>query len=712
MQLTATVKTIDMGDGNIITIETGKMARQAHGSIILRCKKAVLLCTVVSNYEAKEGQSFFPLTVEYQEKFASAGRIPGGFLRREGRISNAEVLVSRLIDRAIRPLFPDGYMNETQVLVSQISYDEEVLSDALAGLAVSAALTISDIPFDGPISEVRVAKVDGNLVINPSPAQLEKATLEIIVGATEKDVTMVEGEADECSEDELIEAIKAGHEAIKIQIAGQLALAAECGKEKREVEPVPTDEAMQKEIETYFSNKVLEVAKSFSGKKERKEALTAIKDAYWEQFSEEQLEEMNVDLAKEYIYKTEKEVIRNMVLQEQIRLDGRKKDEIRPLWMEIDTLPTPHGSALFTRGETQSLTTVTFGTKTDSQLIDKPQGLSYDNFYLHYNFPPFCTGEAKPMRGTSRREIGHGNLAFRSINQMMPEGNDNPYTIRVVSDILESNGSSSMATVCAGSLALMDAGVPLKKHVSGIAMGMIANDKGDYAILSDILGDEDHLGDMDFKVTGTRDGICACQMDIKVDGLPYNVLAEALEQAKAGRNHILDAMEKTIAEPRAEVKDHAPRIESFDIPKDMIGAVIGPGGKVIQDIQEKSGATVNIEEIKEEGIGRVYIYASDSNALNTANNMIKGIVAVPEVGEVYESVVKSIMPYGAFVEILPGKQGLLHISEISWERIEKMEGVFKEGDTVKVKLLDIDNRGKMKLSRKATLERPARKEKA
>ncbi len=707
MQLPTFSKTITLNNKNI-TIETGKMARQAHGAVTVKCGNAVLLATVVSNKEVKEGAGFFPLTVQYQEKFASAGRIPGSFQRREGRISNYEILVSRLIDRAIRPLFPDGYMNETQVLITLVSFDEEVMPDALAGLAASAALTISDIPFNGPISEVRVAKIGDNFVVNPTRSELENASLEVIVGATEADVTMVEGEAKECSEEDLIEAIKTGHAAIKEQCKTQIALAEECGKVKREIAIAEGDETLKNTIENACKEGIYEVAKSGLSKPERKEGFKKVKQAFLDTFSEEELEELNTDLFEEYYYKLEKETIRDMVLTDKTRLDGRAFDEIRGLNIEVDTLPSPHGSALFTRGETQSLTTVTLGTKSDEQLIDKPEGVSFNRFMLHYNFPPFCTGEAKPIRGTSRREIGHGNLAWRSIKQMMPSEEANPYTIRVVSDILESNGSSSMATVCAGSLALMDAGVKMKKHVSGIAMGMIADDKGRYAVLSDILGDEDHLGDMDFKVTGTKDGICACQMDIKVDGLSYEVLAEALSQAKKGRIHILDAMENTIAAPRENVKPHAPRIISMDIPGEFIGAVIGPGGKVIQELQEKTQTQINIEEIKEDGtsIGRVYIYATNEDNLKAAKKKIDGITAIPEVGETYEAEVKSIMPYGAFVEFLPGKQGLLHISEISWTRLENMDGVMSEGDSVKVKLLDIDNKGRFKLSRKVLLPKP------
>lgn len=698
-------KTIEIPNCKPITIETGKLARQAHGAVTVTCGKTILLATAVSNAEAKPDQSFFPLTVDYQEKFAAAGRIPGSFLRREGRLSDYEILVSRIIDRCIRPLFPDGYLNETQVLVSVISLDTEVPGDALAGLAASAALCISDIPFDGPISEVRVAKIDGELVANPSSSQLEKATLEIIVGGSSRDVNMVEGESKECSEEELIEAIKFGHNIIKTHCAIQEALAKECGKPKREIIPGEEDLELYERVKAACQAKILEASSAALPKGERKEKFKAVKNEFLESISEEEMETFNTKLFEEYYSKIEKETIRNMVLDTRKRLDGRNTDEIRPLYMEIDNLPSPHGSSLFTRGETQSLTTVTLGTKDDEQLVDKPEGLSKNNFMLHYNFPPFCTGEAKPMRGTSRREVGHGNLAMRSIKQMLPVGLDNPYTIRVVSDVLESNGSSSMATVCAASLALMDSGIPFKKHVSGIAMGMIADDKGRYAVLSDILGDEDHLGDMDFKVTGTKDGICGCQMDIKVDGMSYEVLAEALAQAKKGRLHILNHMEKTIAEPRPEVKPHTPRVISFEIPGDTIGAVIGTGGKIIQELQSSTGTVITIEEFKDRKptIGKVSIYGPNIEAINAAERKVKGIIAVPEPGEVYDAVVKSIMDYGAFVEFLPGKQGLLHISEISWNRINSMEGIYKEGDVVKVKLLEIDKQGRYKLSAKALI---------
>lgn len=699
-------KTIDLGDGKPITIETGKMAKQADGSVTVQCGNTILLCTVVSATEAKPGQSFFPLSVDYREQFAAAGRIPGSFQRREARISNDEILTSRIVDRAIRPLFPDGYLNETQLLVTVISYDTEVLPEALAGLAASAALTISDIPFAGPISEVRVAKVNGKNVINPTPAEIKEATLEIIVGATYENVTMVEGEALECSEEELIDAIKAGHAAIKVHCQAQNELKELCGKPTREIEPIEIDEELYKAIEAHCTPGILEVSNGALSKPERKAGLKAVKESYLATYTEEELEELDTDKISEYYSKVEKEVIRKFVLDTMKRLDGRATDEIRDLNIEVDTLPTPHGSALFTRGETQALATVTLGNKKDEQLVDNLLGVNFNNFMLHYNFPPFSVGEARPMRGPGRREIGHGNLAERSLKNMLPPAEENPYTVRIVSDVLESNGSSSMATVCAGSLALMDAGLPIKKHVSGIAMGMIADSDGRYAILSDILGDEDHLGDMDFKVTGTRDGICACQMDIKVDGLSYEVLGKALDQAKKGRFHLLDALENTIAAPRAEMKPHVPRTSIMDIPKDFIGAVIGPGGKVIQEMQEKTQTTINLEEIKEEGVGRITIYGVNKHDIEAAISEIKKIVAVPEVGDIYDAKVIAIQTYGAFVEFMPGKQGLLHISQIKWERLNSMEGILTEGENIKVKLMGIDDKGRFKLSHKVLIPKP------
>ncbi len=704
-------KSIDLGDGKVITLETGKMARQADGAVLLRMGKLALLATVVSSKEVREGQGFFPLSVDYQERFASTGRIPGSFQRREGRLGDHEILISRLVDRTIRPLFPDGYLNETQVIVTMLSADENIESDALAGFAASAALTISDVPFDGPISEVRVVRKEGEFIVNPSKEELEGVDMDIIMGATEENVMMVEGEMMECSEEDLVEAIKVGHEVIKQMCQVQNELRAEAGKEKREVIPVEIDEDLMKQISDLAKDKIYEVAKSGSEKHERKEKFKAISDEVMEHFEDEvgEGEEMDKTLKaniKEYFHKLEKKVIRTMILDEQIRLDGRALDEVRELNLEVDLLASPHGCSLFCRGETQAIATVTLGSKLDEKLVDKASGLTKDRFLLHYNFLPFSTGEAKFLRSPGRREIGHGNLAMRSLKIVLPPDEENPYTIRIVSDILESNGSSSMATVCSGSMALMDAGVPIKTGVSGIAMGMIS-DGEKVAVLTDILGDEDHLGDMDFKVTGTKDGICAVQMDIKVDGLPYEVLTAALHQANAGRNHILDQMNEVISEPREELKPHSPRIEMMHIGKEYIGAVIGTGGKVIQEIQKETSSTINIEELETGDQAKVTIYATDKDSIEKAKAWIKGIVAEPEVGEVYEAVVKSVMPYGAFVEFMPGKQGLLHISEISWKRLESMDDVLNEGDKVKVKLTGVDKRsGKFRLSRKVLMENP------
>ncbi len=696
-------QTVDYGNGRTATIETGKLARQADGSVVVRSGNCILLATAVAAETPKEGIDFFPLTVEYQEKFAAAGRIPGSFHRREGRASDYEVLICRIVDRAIRPMFADNFKNDTQVLIYLISSDEEVEPDTLVGLAASAALSISSIPFEGPISEVRVTKIDGKFVVNPTPKENERAELSVIIAGTIENILMVEGEAKEASEADLIAAIKVGHEVIIKQCNAQIELQKKCGKTKIVVAAPLEDEALKERIKVFAETRIHEIAKSATGKHERKASLKKIKEDYLAAVSEEELQSFNKELFSKYFSKLEKTTIRNTVLNDRIRLDGRKTDEIRPLAMEIDILPSPHGSALFTRGETQSLTTVTLGSKQDEQMIDKAEELTFSKFLLHYNFPPFSTGEVKMLRGTSRREVGHGNLALRSLKQMLPSEDENPYTIRVVSDILESNGSSSMATVCAGSLALMDAGIPFRKHISGIAMGMIAED-GKYAILSDILGDEDHLGDMDFKVTGTKDGICGVQMDLKVDGLSYEVLAEALDQAKRGRLHILEAMQKCIPSHREDLKPHTPRAESINIPKEFIGAVIGPGGKIIQDIQEKTNTVITIEENKEKGIGKVTVLSNNKDNMKAAWDRIKSIVAVPEVGDVYEAEVKSIMPYGAFVEFLPGKQGLLHISEVSHDRLDSLEGVLKEGEKVMVKLMGVDSKtGKFKLSRKALM---------
>lgn len=703
-------KVIDLGDGRQIILQTGKLARQADGAVLLKMGKTMLLATVVSAKEAKEDTDFMPLSVEYKEKYASSGRIPGGFLKREARPSDYEILVSRLVDRALRPLFPDDFHAETFVTINLISADMDIIPDALAGLAASAALTVSDIPFNGPISEVRVARIDNKFVINPAASQMENADLDLIVGATYDNILMVEGEMKEVSEADMLEAIKVAHEAIKIHCKAQMEFAEELDKNtKREYDREIKDEDLKKKIwdETY--EKCYDAAKSSTANKHAREnAFEAIVTEYLAQYSEE--DEINKALVKKYFHDVVKEAARRLVLDDEIRLDGRKTDEIRPIECEIDPLPATHGSALFTRGETQSLTTVTLGTKLDEKIIDDVLNQGTEKFTLHYNFPPFSTGEAKPVRGVSRREIGHGNLAHRALKNMMPPDEENPYAVRVVSDILESNGSSSMATVCAGTLALMDAGIKIRKPVSGIAMGLITDPKTNkYAILSDILGDEDHLGDMDFKVAGTRDGITATQMDIKVEGLSYEILTKALEQARIGRMHILDIMLKTISEPRPELKPHAPRIEMFSIPKDMIGALIGPGGKVIQEIQRVTGATIVVEEIN--GRGDVNVFGENKEVISAAVDWIKKIVAVPEVGQVYKGKVKTIVQFGAFVEILPNKDGLLHISEIDWKKIKSVDEVLKEGDEIEVKLIDIDPKsGKLKLSRKVLLPRPPRPE--
>ncbi len=697
-------RTFDIGNGQNVTIETGMLARQADGSALVKCGETMVLATVVSSKEAKVGQDFFPLSVDYREKFASSGRIPGSFLRREGRISDPEILISRLVDRAIRPLFPDGYMNETQMLIYVISQDPEIPGENIAGLAASAALTISDIPFAGPISEVRVCKIDGEYVVNPPQSDTDRATLDIVVGATEENILMVEGEAKEAQEEEFIEAILKGHEAVKVHCRALKALAEEIGVVKRDFAAPVYPEGLEERVAAACESGILEIAKSALGKQERSAGLKEIKKSFLDSIPEEEQETFDYKAFGEIYHNLEWKTIRSVVLQDRIRLDGRKLDEVRPLYMDVNYLPSPHGSALFTRGETQSLTTVTLGSKQDEQLVDKAVGIEFKKFLLHYNFLPFSTGETKPMRGPSRREIGHANLALRALKNMLPAEEENPYTIRVVSDILESNGSSSMATVCAGSLALMDAGIQVRKHVSGIAMGMISS--GDnYAILSDILGDEDHLGDMDFKVTGTKEGITACQMDIKVDGLSMDVMREALDQAKRGRLHILNHMEACIPSPRPELKPHTPRAHVMEVNKEFIGAIIGPGGKIIQDIQDKTNTEVTIEEIKERGVGRVIILSNNKDNMEAAIARIEGIVAVPEVGEIYDGIVKSVVSFGAFVEFLPGKEGLVHISEMSHSRVNAMEDVIKEGDSLKVKLIGIE-KGKHKLSHKALLPRP------
>ncbi len=701
-------KKIDLGDGKVITLETGKLAKQADGSVVVRMGDTMLLATVVARSEVKEGQSFLPLSVDYQEKYAAAGRFPGGFFKREARPSEHEILISRLVDRALRPMFPDFYQAETQVLISLISAGKDTLPDALAGLAASAALSVSDIPFDGPISEVRVARIGNEFVVNPGITELESADINMIIAGTLDNIVMVEGEMQEVSEQEMLEAIKKGHEVIKLQCQAQIDLAKEVSKSqpKREYPPVETDEELHARMNEELYQKLYDVtAQIITDKKERRNAYDEVLTTFKESLPEE-IQEEKAGLIKSYYGEIQKNAIRNFVLEKQTRIDGRKPNEIRPIWTEVDYLPAAHGSAIFTRGETQSLTTVTLGTKLDEQTIDGAVIEGKSKFLLHYNFPPFCTGEVKMMRFTSRREIGHGNLAMRALRPILPDGNDNPYTIRLVSDILESNGSSSMATVCAGTMALMDAGIKINKPVSGIAMGMIADpETGKYSVLSDILGDEDHLGDMDFKVTGTTDGITACQMDIKIDGLRYEVLEEALAQAKEGRVHILQEMAKTIAGPRTDYKSHVPRIVKLTVPKEFIGAIIGPGGKVIQELQKESGSTIVIEEVGDYGV--VDIVSEDKNSIDYVVDRIKGIIAVPEIGQVYQGTVKSVVPFGMFIEILPGKEGLLHISEIEWRRLEKVEdGGFKAGDEIEVKLLDVDKKtGKLKLSRKALLPR-------
>ncbi len=699
-----------MGNGTQIELSTGKLAKQADGAVVLKQGDTMLLATVVSAKEAKSGVDFLPLSVDYQEKYAATGRIPGGFLRREARLSDYEVLISRLVDRALRPLFPENYHADTQVAISLISADKDIMPDALAGLAASAAIAVSDIPFNGPISEVRVAKIDGQLVINPKLSELEKATLEFIVAGSAQDIGMVEGEAKEISEAEMVEAIAFAHEAIKKQVAAQVELANLVGKTvKREYNHEPENLELRDAIFAATYDKVYAIAKSASAKHDRSENFAKIAEEYRATMPEE-LDDDTAFLFKKYFHDVQYDAVRNLVLDEGIRLDGRNVRTVRPIWSEIDYLPAAHGSAVFTRGETQSLTSVTLGAKDDEQMIDGAFINGYNKFILHYNFPAFSTGEVRPNRGPGRREVGHGNLAMRSLKQVLPADSENPYTIRVVSDILESNGSSSMATVCAGTLALLDAGVKLKAPVSGIAMGLISDEKtGKYAILSDILGDEDHLGDMDFKVTGTEKGIVACQMDLKINGLKWEVLTQALDQAKEARLHILGEMKKTISAPREDYKPHAPRIVQLLIDKEFIGAVIGPGGKIIQEMQRETGATISIEEVDNKGV--VQVFADNKAAIDDAVGRIKAIASKPEIGETYEGKVKSIMPFGAFVEIMPGKDGLLHISEIDWKRLETMDGIFKEGDKVTVKLLDIDKQGKMKLSRKALLPRPPKEDK-
>jgi polyribonucleotide nucleotidyltransferase len=704
-------KTFDIGDGREVTIETGRLARQADGSVTVRMGNSILLATVVATEEPKPGQEFFPLSVDYMEKFASAGRIPGSFFKREGRLNDYEVLTSRLIDRALRPLFPEDYFCEVQVIVTLISSDAEIMPDAMACLAASAALAVSTIPIKEIISEVRVSRINGQFKINPTRTEMQQSDMDFIVAATMENIMMVEGEAKECSEDDLVQALGVAHDAIRVQIKAQAELRDMVGVGPKRDYPKPQqNEALRQRVEEFARERMEADARGRLPKAERKENYKKIYEDLKEVLRQEANLPEGEDIAddikkmvKNYLSDLQYHVVREMILNDRVRLDGRGLEDVRPLDMEVDVLPTPHGAALFTRGETQSLTTVTLGTPLDELLVESAAASEYSKFILHYNFPPFSTGEVKFLRGPGRREVGHGNLALRSLKQMMPSG-DFAYTVRVVSDILESNGSSSMATVCAGSLALMDAGVPFRKHVAGVAMGLIT-ESGKYAVLTDILGDEDHLGDMDFKVTGTRDGICGIQMDIKVDGLPLEVMKNALQQANRGRMHILDAMHNCIAEARSDVKGHAPRMIKLFIDREYIGAVIGPQGKIIQEIQRETGTTINIEEKNNQG--EVGIFGANKEGVDKAVSWIKGIVSVPEVGEEYEATVKTIQPYGAFVEFMPGKQGLLHISEVSWKRLESLEGVLNEGDVVKVKLTGTDPKtGKFKLSRKVLLPKP------
>ncbi|MBS1685536.1 MAG: polyribonucleotide nucleotidyltransferase [Bacteroidetes bacterium] len=706
-------KTVDLGGGRTVEIETGRLAKQADGSVVVKYGKTMILATACADVNAKEGVDFMPLTVEYQEKFAAAGKFPGGFFKREARPSENEILTSRLVDRALRPLFPDDYHANVVVHLTLISADENELPDALACLAASSALAVSTIPFNGPISECRVAKINGQLVINPSKSDVEgpNTTLDMIVAATEKSIVMVEGEMAEVSEAEMVEAIAYAHEAIKKQVAVILELQAEAGTAtKRTYSHETHDEELRTKIHAHAYDKYVEIAsKGLADKHQRKELFDAVQAEFEATLTPEELKE-KAFLIGQYFHHEEKEAVRWTMLNKTVRLDGRKMNEIRPIWCEVGYLPSPHGSAIFTRGETQSLTTVTLGTSLDAQTVDGVVINEEKKFMLHYNFPPFSTGEARTPRGTSRRETGHGNLAFRALQKVMPA--DIPYVVRVVSDILESNGSSSMATVCAGTLALMDAGIKIAAPVSGIAMGLVTDNGGKHAILSDILGDEDHLGDMDFKVCGTAKGITACQMDIKIDGLSKELLTAALEQAKEGRLHILSKLVETMPQPNADYKPHAPKIEVMFVANEYIGAIIGPGGKIIQEMQKTTGTTITISE-EADGRGRVEVFGPNADSVNAALRIIKGIVATPEVGEVYEATVKSIMPYGAFVEFMPGKQGLLHISEISHKRLETMDGVLKEGEVIKVKLLDVDQKtGKFKLSRKVLLPKEEKKAEA
>ena len=697
---------IALGDGRTISIETGKLAKQADGAVVVQMGNAMLLATVVANKEAGEGVDFLPLTVDYREKFAAAGRFPGGFFKREARPSDQEILTMRLVDRVLRPLFPKEYYCEVQVMIQLMSHDENVMPDALAGLAASACLAVSDIPFDGPISEVRVGRINGSFIINPSAQQLAESDMDIMVGASKEFVAMVEGEMDEVSEKDMADAIHFAHEAIKVQIGAQERLREKVGKTIRTYEVPQENEEVAKKIYDFCYDKCYAIAKENTTKHERSDKFDAVKEACKALFTEEELEEYD-KLVSKYFSKAQKEAVRNLILNEDLRLDGRNTKQIRPIWCEVGYLPSPHGSAIFTRGETQSLTTVTLGTSREANVIDIPSEQGEERFYLHYNFPPFSTGEARPLRGTSRREVGHGNLAQRALKRMIPE--DCPYTVRVVSEILESNGSSSMATVCAGTLALMDAGIQMKKPVSGIAMGLIT-DGDKYAVLSDILGDEDHLGDMDFKVTGTKDGITACQMDIKIKGLTYEILEKALEQAREGRMHILGKITETIDQPNPTVKPHAPKIVRLEMPKEYIGAFIGTGGKNIQDLQARTKTTIVVEEVGELGI--VEILGTDADGIQEAVDAVYHVSFEPVEGEVYKVRVARLVEFGAFVEFVPGKDSLLHVSEIAWERVEKPSDVLKEGDIIEVKYLGIDPKTKKtRVSRKALLPRPENLEK-
>lgn len=700
-------ETIDLGDGRTIQIETGKLAKQADGSVVIKTGNCVLLATVVSARTANPGVDFLPLTVDFREKFSAAGRFPGGFFKREARPSDSEILTMRLVDRVLRPLFPDDYHAETQIMIQLLSYDEEVMPDSLAGLAASAALAVSDIPFYNYISEVRVARVNGEFIINPTKTQLAEADIDMMIGASKDSVAMVEGEMDEISESEMLEAIKIAHEAIKKQVEAQERLRAQLNLSYRDYDKEKSDENIQKKVFDFAYDKSFEIASSASAKHERSEKFAELEEEIKALFTEEELEE-NGDLVHKYFHDVQKNAVRNLILDKGIRLDGRTTNEIRPIWCEVDYLPSTHGSSIFTRGETQALATVTLGTSRDVNVIDLPSDQGEENFYLHYNFPPFSTGEARPLRGVSRREIGHGNLAQRALKGMIPA--DCPYTIRLMSDVLESNGSSSMATVCAGTMALMDAGIQMKKPVSGIAMGLISDaTSGKFAVLSDILGDEDHLGDMDFKVTGTADGITACQMDIKIEGLSYDILEQALEQAREGRLHILDKLTETIAQPNEEVKAHAPKIIKINIPKDFIGAIIGPGGKNIQALQETTGTTIVINE--EGDLGIVEILGTSQEGIDQAIQSVQNSTFEPVVGETYKVTVTKMLDFGAVIEFVPGKDSLLHVSEFDWKRIENPSDVLKVGDVLDVKYIGIDPKTrKPKVSRKALMPRPPRPE--